>query len=103
MTEQFQVGNLMILQNGTVFPEYNGFLAVVLESGRYRRAMNMLSMEREGHFLYKVKVIKELDALSVNNGKLCVRPCRSGRSETLIAKNWRVALWKPSPTLNISN
>jgi hypothetical protein len=36
--------------------------------------MNMITMKREWHYLYRVKVIKEIDALSVDNGYLCVRP-----------------------------
>jgi hypothetical protein len=74
MAAQFQVGNLVILQNATTFLEYNGFLAVITDLGRYRRAMNSITMKREWHYSYKVKVIKALDELSVDNGQLCVRP-----------------------------
>lgn len=74
MATEFQIGNLVIMQNGTVFTEYDGFLAVIVDRGRYRRAMNMITMQCEWHYLYKVRLIREVDALSVDGGQLCVRP-----------------------------
>jgi hypothetical protein len=88
MATQFQVGNLVIMQNATAFTEYNGFLAVITDCGRYRRAMNSITMKREWAYLYKVKVIRELDELSVDNGQFCVcpwqiRPLRDANDQEL--------------------
>lgn len=74
MATQFEVGNLVIMQNGTVFTEFDGSLAIVVDRGRYRQAMNMITMQYEWHYLYGIRVIKEVDALSVDNDQLCVRP-----------------------------
>jgi hypothetical protein len=74
MAIRFKLGDLVVMQNGTVFTEYNGFPAVIVDGGRYRRAMNMITMEYDWDFLYRVKVLKEVDDLTMANWQLCVRP-----------------------------
>jgi hypothetical protein len=74
MATEFQVGQLVIMQNGTYFTECDGFLAVIIEGGKNHRPMNMITLEYEAHFVYKVKVIKEVDQFTVDNGELYVRP-----------------------------
>ena len=74
MATEFQVGQLVVMQHGTVFTECDGLLAVIIEGAKHHRAMNLITLEYELHYVYKVKVMKEVDALTVDNGELYVRP-----------------------------
>lgn len=74
MSTEFYVGDLVIMQNATVFDECDGFPAVVIQAGMVRRCMNMVSMEHENVYCYKVKILKEPDELSLNRLEYCATP-----------------------------
>ena len=57
MSEQFQVGELVIMQNATYFEEYDGFPARVLEAGRMRELRNLTTMELVHVYSYRVKIL----------------------------------------------
>jgi hypothetical protein len=74
MSTEFQVGDLVVMQNGKVFTECDGLPAVVIEVGRERQPFNLNTMKNEPGYFYKVKVMKEVDELTVDKGELLVRP-----------------------------
>lgn len=74
MSNKFEVGEWVILQNGTAFPEYDGWLAEIIQSGRNGHAIDVRTMEDVWCFYYKVRLIQDGIERAPHGGEFCCRP-----------------------------
>jgi hypothetical protein len=73
MGAEFQVGELVVMQNASVFEEYQECLAVIAEPLQYRAAMDTIQMEPVGLYCYGVMII-QADWLDGNSRTFNARP-----------------------------
>ena len=57
MNTTFEVGQIVVLQRSTAYPEYNGWLGIVVKEGRECWATNTITMEREWAYSYVVRLL----------------------------------------------
>lgn len=59
MDQNFQVGELVIMQNATFFEEHNGAPAVIIAALELRSPMNLFTMKNEDLWVYRVRILIE--------------------------------------------
>jgi hypothetical protein len=74
MSNKFEAGEWVILQNGTTFPEYDGWLAEIIQSGRSGYATDVRTIETVWCFYYTVRLIQDGIERAPHMGEFCCRP-----------------------------
>ncbi len=74
MSEKFSIGEWVVLQNSTAYPEYNGWLAVVVADGRCRWSMDTRTMTYEYMFCYRVQILQQDNDNALCNGYFLCSP-----------------------------
>ena len=57
MNENFQIGNLVIMQKATHYFEYDGLLAVITKPLQNRWCMDMNTMNRTADSVYGIRIL----------------------------------------------
>lgn len=74
MTARFQPGDLVIMQHGTYYRDYDGCPAVIVGPLRNAWGLNMATFEYEYRQVYTVHLLAGPDALLSDDNRLLARP-----------------------------
>ena len=74
MSNHFNIGELVIMQNASFYEEYNGYLGIVEKGLTLDFSLNATTMKYELAYCYVVKIIKGKDSLSKEGLQISARP-----------------------------
>ena len=74
MSNKFEVGEWVILQNATTFSEHDGWLAEIIQGGQDGVALDLRTMEYVWCFYYQVRLIQEGVEQAPFKGEFGCRP-----------------------------
>ena len=74
MTNQFKVGDLVIMQKANFFHEYDGYVGIIVGGLSNRSGLNTVTMKYELVSCYDVKILKAKDCLAKEGMYVCAKP-----------------------------